>query len=308
MEKITLRQLEILAAVAEHGSFSAASKAIHLTQPAVSMQIKQLEGAMEVPIFEHMGKKIHLTEPGHAILQFAELVEHELTNLKQAIANMQGLKGGSLTISVASTVNAFAARMLAHFSQRHPDVRINLNVVNRSKLLEHLADNRIDLALMGQPPRGRNLKATAFLDNPLVVIAACGHPLARLRKVRMQQLLDEPLIGRERGSGTREAIEKHFNDQGLDFGAAMEMNKNEAIKHAVEAGLGLGIVSLHTIKAELAAGQLQVLKVEGFPLVRQWYLVQRANKRLAPAAFAFAQMVIKEADQIDELLAPPTEA
>lgn len=295
MTKLTLRQLEILSAVARCRSFSRASNELHLSQPAVSMQIKQLETSLEIPLFEHMGKHIQLTEAGEAVLQTGQVLERELSNLKQILANMQGLKGGTLTVSAASTASIFAARLLALFRTMHPDVRISLNVVNRETLLRHLADNSIDLALMGQPPEGCKLAAQPFMDNPLVVIAATGHTLAGEASIPLERLLDEPLIGREQGSGTRSALEKYFAEQGYTFQPAMEMNKNEAIKHAVEAGLGLGVVSLHTIGAEIASGQLRMLDVRGFPLKRQWYLVQRESKRLSPVASAFAQLVLEEA-------------
>ena len=297
MRKLTLRQLEILDTVARRESFSQASKELHLTQPAVSMQIKQLEAVLGIPLFEHMGKHIHLTTAGREVLKSGQAIEHELANLEQLLAQMQGLRGGTLTVSAASTASIFSARLLALFRTMHPDVRISLNVVNRETLLQHLSDNVIDLALMGQPPEGCNLSAQTFMDNPLVVIAATNHALAHETGIPLERLLDEPLIGREQGSGTRSAVEKFFTEHGHTFQAAMEMNKNEAIKHAVEAGLGLGVVSLHTIRAEIASGQLCVLDVKGFPLERQWYLVQRENKRLSPAASAFAQLVLEEAPQ-----------
>jgi LysR family transcriptional regulator, low CO2-responsive transcriptional regulator len=300
MSKLTLRQLEILDAVARCESFSQASIELHLTQPAVSMQIKQLEAVLGIPLFEHMGKHIHLTEAGRQVLQAGQTIEHELVNLELLLADMLGLKGGTIAVSAASTASLFSARLLALFRTMHPDVRVSLNVVNRETLLQHLADNSIDLALMGQPPEGCNLSAQAFMDNPLVVIAATNHVLAHETNIDLERLLDEPLIGREQGSGTRSAVEKFFAEHGHIFQAAMEMNKNEAIKHAVEAGLGLGVVSLHTIRAEIASGQLCVLDVKDFPLERQWYLVHREKKRLSPAASAFSQLVLKEASQFQE--------
>jgi DNA-binding transcriptional LysR family regulator len=259
------------------------------------MQIKQLESALGLPLFEHMGRHIHLTEAGRETLETARAIEGELANLEQSLASLQGLQGGTLTVSAASTASVFAARLMALFRAQHPDVHISLNVVNRETLLRHLAGNSIDLALMGQPPDGLGLAAQPFMDNPLVVIAATGHSLARRRRIPLARLVEEPLVGREQGSGTRSALEKFLLEHGLAFQPAMEMNKNEAIKQAVEAGLGLGVVSLHTVQAELASGQLCVLDVQGFPLKRQWYLVQRKGKRLSPAAQAFAEFVLNEA-------------
>ncbi|MEJ2142327.1 MAG: LysR family transcriptional regulator [Gammaproteobacteria bacterium] len=302
MQKLTLRQLEILSAVARCGSFSRASNELHLSQPAVSMQIKQLESVLSLPLFEHMGKHIHLTEAGRDTLRTASIIERELANLDHSLADLQGLKGGTLTVSAASTASVFTARLMALFRALHPDVRISLNVVNRETLLRHLTENSVDLAIMGQPPEGYDLSAQPFMDNPLVVIAATSHSLSGVPDIALEQLLEESLIGREQGSGTRSALEKFLAEHGYTFNVAMEMNKNEAIKQAVEAGLGLGVVSLHTVQAELASGQLCVLDVQGFPLKRQWYMVQREGKRLSPAAYAFTQLVLKEATQFDTFI------
>lgn len=301
MLRLTLRQLDILDAVARCGSFSAASAELHLTQPAVSMQIKQLEASLGMPLFEQIGKRIHLTEAGRQTLHASQAVHGELANLEQTLASLKGLAGGSLTVSTASTASYFAARLVALFRELHPDVRVSLNVVNRETLLKHLEENNIDLALMGQPPEGHDLFAQPFMENPLVVIAAPSHPLATQQQIPLQRMAEEPYVGRELGSGTRVAVEKLFTEHGLTLKAAMEMNKNEAIKQAVEAGLGLGVVSLHTVQAELAAQSLCVLDVQGFPLNRQWYLVQRQSKRLSPAAEAFAQFVLNKAKQVAPL-------
>ncbi len=298
MLNLTLRQLQILDAVARCGSFSRASADLHVTQPAVSMQIKQLEEALGMPLYEHMGKKIALTRAGEKTLQTARAIHNQLSDLEQSLSEQQGLKGGSLTVSVTSTVNVFAARILAVFRSAHPDVKISLNVFNRETLLRHLVENNSDLALMGQPPSGYDLNATPFLDNPLVVISSRDHALAGNSKIKFEAFIEQPIIGREQGSGTRAALEAFLAEQGYTYSAAMEMNKNEAIKQAVEVGLGLGVVSLHTVQAELASGQLSVLDVEGFPLRRQWYLVSRRGKRASPAAKAFNQLVFEQAENL----------
>lgn len=301
MLRLTLRQLRILEAVAHHGSFSRASKDVHLTQPAVSMQIKQLEQSLGISLFEHVGKRIHLTEAGQETLEASRAIGRELDNLEHSLADLRGLKGGTLKVSVASTASYFAARLMALFRQVHPDIRIRLNVVNRATLLDHLANNSIDLALMGHPPEGLNLTAQPFMENPLVVIASPSHPLAGIRDIPLTRLADEPLVGREPGSGTRSAVEKAFAEHGLTLKVAMEMNKNEAIKQAVEAGLGLGVVSLHIVQSELVSGELCVLDVLGFPLMRQWYLVQLEGKRPAPVARAFSNFVLTEAKRAARL-------
>lgn len=298
MRKITLRQLEILEAVARCGSFSGASGELHLTQPAVSMQVKQLEAGLGLPLFEHIGKQIRLTEAGRETVKSARLIARELANLEQALADLQGLEGGTLTVSAASTASVFAARLMARFRALYPEVQLSLNVVNRETLLKHLTENTIDLALMGKPPEDLGLHARPFMDNPLVVIAATSHPLAGKSDIPLARFLEEPLIGREPGSGTRGALTAFLTEHGLPFSTAMEMNKNEAIKQAVEAGLGVGVVSLHTVQAEIASGQLCVLDVRGFPLKRKWYLVQREGRRPSPAAQAFTEIALKDAERL----------
>ena len=295
MIRLTLRQLDILEAVARCGSFSRASEELYLTQPAVSMQIKQLEASLGMPLFEQIGKRIHLTEAGRETLGASRAVRRELVNLEHAISDLQDLKGGAITVSVASSASYLAARLIAAFRQEHPDVRFSLNAVNRETLLQHLSSNSIDLALMGRPPEGHDLEAQPFMDNPLVVIAAPTHTLSKLRNIPLQRVAEEIFVGREQGSGTRSAVEKFFESNGLALKVAMEMNKNEAIKQAVEAGLGVGVVSLH---GELAGRRLCMLDVQGFPLLRKWYLVQRQGKRLGPAAQAFAQFVMNEAAKV----------
>lgn len=295
MVRLTLRQLDILEAVAQCGSFSRASAELHLTQPAVSMQVKQLEESLGLPLFEHIGKRIYLTEAGREVLETSRAVHRELANLENVLADLRGMKGGSLTVSVASSASYLAARLIAAFRQTHPDVRVNLNAVNRETLLQQLAENSVDLVLMGQPPEGHDLQSQPFLKNPLVVIASTNHALAKAHNIPLERLAEEPFLGREPGSGTRNVVEKFFEANGLKLKVAMEMNKNEAIKQAVEAGLGVGVVSQH---GELATRHLCILDVLGFPLMRQWHLVQRQGKRLSPAAQAFSQFVLSEAKRV----------
>ncbi len=295
MSRLTLRQLDIFEAVARCGSFSRASEELHLSQPAVSMQIKQLEEILGLALFEQVGRKMHLTEAGRETLEACRAVKRELNSLKHSLSDLQGLKGGALVVSVVSSASYLAARLIAEFRQKHPDIHVALNAVNRETLLQHLAENSIDIALMGRPPEDQDLVAEPFLDNPLVVIASPSHELSEMRNISLKRLAEEPFVGREQGSGTRIALEKFFNDHGLNLKVAMEMNKNEAIKQAVEAGLGVGVVSLH---GELAKRELSILDVEGFPLLRKWFLVHRQGKRFSPAASAFSGFVLKEAHRI----------
>ena len=275
MLHLTLRQLQLFDAVARHLSFSRASGELHLSQPAVSMQIKQLEEAVGMPLFEQIGKRIFLTDAGREVQGASQAIAQHLLDLEGTLANLQGLKSGRLVVGVVSTASMFATRLMAHYRQLQPDVQLTLNVVNRETLLYQLAHNDTDLAIMGQPPEGRDLSAQAFMRNPLVLVAAASHPLAGERAIPFARLDGEPLLGREPGSGTRSAMESIFRKHGLGLTPAMEMNNNEAIKQAVEVGLGLGVVSLHTVEHELRDGRMVALDVQGFPIMRDWYLVHR---------------------------------
>lgn len=298
---LTLRQLAVFEAVARHLNYTRAADEMYLSQPAVSMQIRQLEEAVGLPLFERLGRKIHLTEAGRELYHYAQLIGRQLKEAEEVLEALKGLHKGRLAISVASTANYFATRLLAAFKQEFVGVAISLDVTNRRTLLRQLEHNEVDLAIMGRPPEDADLVAEPFMDNPLVVIAPAGHPLADQREIPMARLADELFVVRERGSGTRIAMEKSFAEQGRSLRTGMEMTSNEAIKQAVEAGLGLGIVSLHTLELELATGRLIVLDVEGFPILRQWHVVHRREKRLSPIATAFRDFVFREAPRFVRL-------
>lgn len=298
MLHLTLRQLQVFEAAARHLSFSRAAEELHLSQPGVSMQIKQLESALGRPLFEQLGKKVFLTEVGREVLRVSQAIAQQLVDLEDTLDDLRGLKQGALTVGVVSTVSYFAIRLISWFRQEHPEVRITLNVVNRENLLEQLDNNEVDLALMGQPPAGHDLESTPFMENPLVVIAPLSHPMAKEKGISLARIAEEDFVAREPGSGTRVATEAFFQSHGLALKAAMEMNKNEAIKQSVEAGLGLGVVSRHTVVLELAARRLIALDVEGFPIRRQWHLVHRRNKHFSLAASAFAQFVLTQATRM----------
>jgi DNA-binding transcriptional LysR family regulator len=296
---ITFRQLKIFESVARRLSFTRASEELHLTQPAVSMQIKQLEQAVGLPLFEQIGKKIFLTDAGCEFSRYASAITAQLEELDQVVDEMKGLKRGRLTIAVASTANYFVPRLLGTFCQRHGDaVNVSLDVTNREQLLKGLVENRNDLVIMGQPPEDMDLVAERFLENPLVVIAPPGHPLAQAERIPPERLREEIFLVREQGSGTRSAMERFFAANNLRLATPMEMSSNEAIKQGVEAGLGLGVVSLHTLAMELALGRLVVLDVVKFPIMRYWYIVYREGKRLSLVAQSFREFVLQEAAQL----------
>lgn len=284
---LTLRQLTVFEAVARHSSYTRAAEELHLSQPAVSMQIRQLEESAGLPLFEKLGKNIHLTEAGREVHHYSQAIGQQLREMEEVIEALKGVQGGHLRISVATTANYFATRLLAAFSRRYPDTTFSLDITNRKTLLDQLAKNETDLVIMGKPPEGLDLDATAFMENPLVIIAPADHALAKQKKIPLSALRDESFVVRELESGTRIAMERFFEERGVKLNTGMDMTSNSAIKHAVEAGLGLGIVSIHTLELELEAGRLVVLDVDGFPIQRHWYLVMRHGKRLPPVARAF---------------------
>ncbi len=293
MLHFTLRQLQVFEKVANHLNYSRAAEELYLSQPAVSMQIKQLEGHIGLPLFEQMGKKIFLTEAGKELFQYARTIAHQLTEIESVFDEMKGLGQGKLTLSVVNTANYFTPQLLATFCQRHPNINVILQVANRDAVLKQLADNSTDLAIMGQPPSGLDISSKQFMDNPLVVIAAPNHALAKLKQVKLAQLAQHTFVSREQGSGTRSAMERVFAQHHIHPHISMEMETNEAIKQAVQAGLGLGILSLHSIELELETKRLVMLNVEHFPLLRHWFVAYRHNKRLSAAALAFKEFLLR---------------
>jgi DNA-binding transcriptional LysR family regulator len=312
---ITLRQLKVFERVARRLSFTRAAEDLYLTQPAVSMQIKQFEEMVGLPLFERLGKKIYLTRAGEALYRVSKSIAQQLEDAELLIEELKGTEGGKLVVAVASTVHYYAIRLLADFCRAYPKVKVSFKVTNRKGLLQMIEDNEADIVLMGQPPDELDLVAEAFLDNPLVVIAPPDHPLVGKPSVALAELNLESFIMREQGSGTRTAVERFLDDHGVHLIPSMEVNTNDAIKQGVEVGLGLGIVSAHTIDRELEVGRLALLQVESFPILRRWFMVHRTGKRLSGVGIAFADFVRKEGHRfvrrnVQEILAGalPTEA
>jgi len=294
----TFKQLKIFSTVAEHQSYTHAARILYLTQPAVSMQIKQLEDFVGMPLFERMGKQIGLTEAGRELLHYAQTIQHQMDEATLMLKELKGVERGSLHLTMASTANYFAPQLIAAFHREYPKASITLDVTNRSGLVDAVENNQTDMAIMGKPPSGHHLVGLPFMDNPLVVIAAPSHPLVRQQPILLADLADEPFIVRESDSGTRMAVERFFERHNIALIAGMEMNRSEAIKQAVMAELGLGIVSLHTIEMELALKRLVVLEVEDFPIKRQWHIVYREGKRFAAIPEAFKKFVLEQAEDL----------
>jgi DNA-binding transcriptional LysR family regulator len=298
MLHITLRQLKVFESVARHLSFSRAAEDLHLTQPAVSMQIKQLEDNIDLLLFEQMGKKIYLTDAGRELYHYSRAISQQLADMQLALDELKGLERGKLHISVVSTANYFAPHLLAKFCQRYSGVTVSLNVSNRETVLKQLSDNMIDLAIMGQPSDDLDIAAESFMENPLVVIAPPDHALSKVRGIPVKRLEQETFLVREPGSGTRSAMERFFAAHHISLNRGMETDTSEAIKQAVQAGMGLGITSVHTIELELETQRLKILDVQDFPIMRYWHIVHRKHKRLSTVAQAFKEFLLKEASAL----------
>lgn len=298
---ITFRQLKVFESAARHLSYTRAAEELHLSQPAISMQIKQLEESVGLPLFEQIGKKMHLTSAGREVHAYSQSIGQLLDEAEAVLEELKGVSRGKLAISVATTASHFATRLLAAFSQRYEEITISLDITNRASLRDQLEANQPDLVIMGQPPEGVEVESEAFMDNPLVMIAPTNHPLSKEKNIPLKRFEDEHFVVRESGSGTRSSIQRFFDEHGVSFHTGIEMSSNEAIKQAVEAGLGLGIVSIHTLELELQTGILLMLDVEDFPIMRNWHIVQRSGKRLSPVAQMFKRFVLDEAEQFIRL-------
>jgi len=295
---LTFRQLKVFEAVARLLNYTQAARELHLSQPAVSMQIKQLEEQTNSPLIEKLGKKLYLTEVGHEMYNYARSTMQQLLDLEETIGQMKTLQQGHLKIAVASTANHFVIRLLGRFAKVHPKISISLDVTNRKSLLNILDKNECDLVIMGRPPINSKLTSVPFLENPLVVVSHPEHQMVGEKQVSLKTLAKHEFVTRELGSGTRSAVEHFFSDHNMEFNSKMSMSNNRAIKHAAEEDLGLAIVSLHTLELELKAKTLAIINVKDFPIYRHWYIVQREGKRLSPIATVFREYAIQEAKKV----------
>lgn len=294
LNNATFRQLRVFEAVARHSSYSRAAEELHLTQPAISIQVRQLEHHSGLPLFEQLGRKVYLTAAGRELRAYCLAILQQFREAEEALAALKGIRGGKLSIAVISAGDYFFPRLLAEFCSRHEGVTVDLAVDNRVEVVRRLMDNATDLAIMLRPPESSDMHAEPFAPQPQVIVAAPGHPLARRRRVPLAALADEPFVIRERGSDTRISMDEAFAERHFKPKVAMEIKSFETIKQAVMAGMGVSFLSAHTIMQELELGRLAVLRVEGLPVVRSWHVVHLARKRLPPAAAAFKEFLLAE--------------
>jgi DNA-binding transcriptional LysR family regulator len=298
IQHVSLRQLKVFEAAATHGSFSRAAQILHLTQPGVSMHIKELEANAGLPLFERVGKKLVLTEAGRELLGRAREILRALKDAEEALDGLRGLKRGRISIAIVSTAKYFVPRLLARFGREFPELDIKLTVSNRDSVIDQLVCNEVDLAIMGRSPQTLDTVAEAFAQNPHVIIAAPDHPLARERQVPVDRVAKEIFIVREPGSGTRLAMEKFFEERALSFRVGMEMASSETIKQAVMAGMGVSFISRNTIDLEIQTGRLAVLDVSGTPVIKQWHVAHLSKTRLSPTAEAFKRFVLTQGREL----------
>jgi DNA-binding transcriptional LysR family regulator len=289
MRHSTLRQLEVFEAIARHGSFTRAAEEMFLTQPTVSMQMKKLTDAVGLPLFEQIGKKIYLTDAGRELHRTCRVIFEHFSHFEMAVADMKGLKQGTIKLAVVTTAKYFSPKLFGPFCQQHPGIQIALKVSNRERVLARMADNQDDLYILGQPPADIDAIAEPFLENPLVVMAPLDHPLAGKKRIPLTALADEPFLVREPGSGTRAALERLFAEKHFTPKVRMELGSNEVIKQAIVGGLGISVLSRHTLTLDPQTEQLAILDVEGFPIVRHWYVAYPRGKRLSVVAQAFLE-------------------
>ncbi|KAF7963955.1 transcriptional regulator [Cupriavidus sp. UYMU48A] len=294
MKNATLRQLKVFETVARHMSFSRAAEELHLTQPAVSTQVRQLENHVGLPLFEQLGKKIYLTPAGHEMLHYSRSIIQQFREAEDAMSQLKGISGGRLNVAVISAGDYFFPRLLAEFMERHDGVTLNLAVHNREELLHQLAGNLTDLAVMVRPPESMDTINESFAPHPYVIVAAPNHPLVGQRNVSLSALSDEAFVAREKGSDTWNSMQEGFAGRLSNMRIAMEIKSTETIKQAVIANMGIAFLSAHTVGLELQTGKLAVLDIEGFPVMLNWYVVHRKNKRLPPVALAFKQFLMEE--------------
>jgi DNA-binding transcriptional LysR family regulator len=296
MKNVTLRQLRVFASAARQLSFARAAEELHLTPPAVSMQIKELETEVGLMLFDREGRSVTLTTTGEYFLAHARRVLAALKDAEDTVARFKGLAGGRLTVGLVSTAQYFLPGLLARFGAEHPHVELRLRVGNREQLAALLQRNEVDLAVMGRPPREWATRAEPFAMHPHVLVTAPDHPFTRTERASAAALAREPFIVREPGSGTRAALQEYLDGFHLHVRMVMEMNSNETIKQTVMAGLGVSLLSLHTVGMEVRQGLIATPEVEGLPLMRRWHVVNNHAKLLSPAAEALRYFILEHGE------------
>lgn len=296
MIQATLHQLKVFEATARNSSFTKAAEELYITQPTVSTQVKQLTKAVGLPLFEQIGKRLHLTEAGGALLATCQEIFERLDNFEMTIADLKGTRQGRLKLGVITTAKYFIPRLLGSFCQQYPGIDIALEVTNHQKLEERMLNNEDDLYIVSQPTEDIDLCWEPFAENPIVVVARKDHPLAGMPNIPITRLNDEPFIMRETGSGTRQAVQRLFTEHQVSVRTRLELGSNEAIKQAIAGGLGISALSKHTLISD--AGELTILDIQEFPIPRHWYVSYLAGKQLSIIAEAFREYLLLNSEKM----------
>ncbi len=287
MMNLTLHQLHVFGTVARLKSMTEAARRLHLTQPAVSIQIKQLQESIDIPLIEIVGRKLYLTEAGEHLYELYKNVNYEMESFNAVISQLKGGLKGKLTITSASTAKYFLPYLLGEFQRRYPGVTVSLKVTNRNEVLHHLSQNKYDLAILTQVPNMKNIAAVPFLENPLVMGAPPEHPLAGEKNISAEKIKNEQFIFREVGSGTRMMMTDYLEKNGIEVNPVMELGTNEAVKQAVMAGIGLSIISKLSIGNELYLNKISILDMRNFPISTNWHVIYKTEKKISPVTQNF---------------------
>ncbi|WGV26518.1 LysR family transcriptional regulator [Halotia branconii] len=298
MNQATLHQLKVFEAAARHSSFTRAAEELFLTQPTVSMQIKQLTKSVGLPLFEQVGKRLFLTEAGRELFATCRQIFETIAQFEMKVADLKGLKQGQLRLAAITTAKYFIPRLLGPFCQLYPGIEISLQVTNHERILDRMLNNLDDLYIMSQVPEHLDINSQAFLDNSLVVIAPADHPLANQANIPIERLSQEPFIMREPGSGTRRAVQSLLDEHAVKVKVKLELGSNEAIKQAIAGGLGISILSRHTLITD--ASEFSILDVQHFPIKRMWYIVHPSGKQLSIVARTYYEYLVDAAQKFVE--------
>jgi len=296
---ITFRQLRLFLALADSGSVSAAAKAMHVTQPTASMQLKEVTQSVGAPLFEFVGKKFYLTDLGKELAVTARTVAQTWDAFEQNVDAVKGFSRGKLKVAVVSTAKYFMPRLVGSFCKQYPQIDVSLEILNRDGVVQRLRENLDDLYIMSMPPVDMELSDEVFMANPIVVIAATSDLLSRTKHVTLDALAQRRFIFREKGSGTRMAADQYFRKMRFKPDVRLELGSNEAVKESVAGGLGIGVVSRHALHGLKKEHGVSVIELDGFPLPSAWHIVHPASKKLSPLAVAFKQHLLKQSPRYE---------
>ncbi|NVJ86266.1 MAG: LysR family transcriptional regulator [Algoriphagus sp.] len=295
---ISFNQLRALHAVSKYQSITKAAKSLDMTQPAVSMQLKNLQDQFDVPLTEVIGKKVHITEFGQELVEITEKIFEELGQIEQRMLELKGLLAGKIRISSVSTGKYIIPYLMAEFMKLHPHVEISLEVSNRYKVLAHLEENSTDLALVTLSPEDMDLETLTLAENKWFLVSSPEHAEHYQKLIQENEWQKIPFILREKGSGTRVMMEKFFEERDITIQSKMELSTNEAVKQAVMAGLGATILSQYSMRKEIPEKRIKILEVEGLPLEADWKLVWLRQKKHSPAVIAFIRWISENHQEV----------